>query len=841
MSVSISPTPSRFQSSRVRRTSPVWWLCSLLLHAAAFTVLVTLTPLKNVIIPRPPTLEEAEQNRIERMQGEKVETAAEQIRELRLADMRLGVNDLKTIRDEINTIEKIKQEEFEKATGRKMEPPPPMDEGALTQLKAGAEAKQAELARLEDTARKAEEEAARLTEDAESKRQESSKAVSREQQLRDEIKRLRNEAQDKRKEANAWEGRQQAAEREARNSENERSRKQNQARQFKDQARRVAGEARGFEDEAGRLQAEAKTLREKETAARVESGEKKNNLATRQQAEQKEREANRLKGQVAQVESRVRQLASQAVDSRRRETGEMAKSDQCLEEAAASEKIASEKREMQKLAGNNRMDAEKEAGRLDQEAIKLEQEFQALRSRRSDLERQAGEGMQKARNKATEAEEAAESARGAEIQANNMSSRVRREQTLRSGKQEAAEDTSVKDIAGLYDYARSLEDQITESYRNIRAAELAMIRNLDYRDAVKMTDVANPPRPELDRQALGMKIGNGRDFVKYEKELTKASQELNDMLGLATSMRGASQGLTEDGKDGMNISGELAKEMTGALGKLEGQAGASKGRGDIKDMSGLMENAYETASALAARTSTGGNKPGQGERAGGGQAGADRKTGGAQGAGKAEDQAGAQGVVKGRTTSEPWRLVRKEGGDGAPRLYESSDDYQLARSIAKDGDPADWLFLDSWYVMGPFPNPQRKNINKLFPPETVVDLDASYEGMNGQMVRWIFMQTGSPFIEPPRQKDYAIYYFYTELFSDEARDIWLLIGSDDQTKLWINGQLVWKSADILKSWSIDEGYRKVRLVKGVNKVLMRLENGWYVCGASLGFSLRPPR
>lgn len=859
MSVSTSQTPSRFRSSR-RRTSPLWWLISLLLHLAAFAALVTLTPLKNVIIPPPPTLEEAEQNRIERMEGEKVETAAEQIREIRTEDVRLNVEDLKSIRDEMAAIEKIKQEEFEKATGKKMEPPPPMDEKALAKLKTEADAKHKELEKLDEKASKAEEEAARLTKEAEKKMEESKDAVSREKQLVDEIKKLRKEAQEKRKEANIWEGKRQVAEREAQQNENDKNQKQNQANQLKDQAQRAADEAKRLEDEASKQQEVVNNLRSKEKTARDEGAEKMKDPATKQQAEQKAQEAKQLNDQAVQSENRVKQTAEQAKNSRKKETEAKTGFEKLQKEAAEKEKTAGEKRESQKVAGTRKADAEKEAVRLDTEANKLEQELQALRNRKNELDRQTGEISQLAQNKNTEAEEAAESARGTEIQANNMASRVKREEKLRSGSKAGAEDLSSKDISDLYDSARNMEDEITESYRNIRAAELAMIRNMPYKDAVNMTDVAKPPRPNLDRKALDKKIENGQDFVKYEKELTKVSQELSDMLGLATNMRGAAQGLTEDGKDGMNISGELAKEMAGALGKLEGQAGASKERGDIKDMSGLMENAYETASALGKKGS--GSQQGEGEshdsngnaagkagsqsggQSGDGSAGKDGKAGAPPGkpgeqiaadVSKGGDANGQSGSI----TKEPWKLTHKEGGGGSPRMYKQGDDYQLTRSITKDGEPTDWLFLDSWYVIGPFPNPERKNINKLFPPETVVDLDGSYEGMNGQMVRWAFMQTGSPLLSPPRQKEYAIYYFYTEMNSDEARDIWLLIGSDDQTKLWINGQLVWKSADILKSWNIDEGYRKVRLSKGVNKVLVRLENGWHSCGASLGFSTRP--
>ncbi|HCE42487.1 MAG TPA: hypothetical protein DET40_02945 [Lentisphaeria bacterium] len=784
--------------------------------------LVTLTPLKSIIIPPPPSLEEAEQNRIERMEGDKVETAAEQIRELRTADVLLSVEDLKQIRDEMAAIEKVKQEEFEKATGKKMEPPPPMDEKALAQLKAQAESKRKETERLDGKSRKAEEEADRLRKDAETKAAESKDAVDREKQLVDEIKRLRKEAHDKRREASDWEGKRQTAEREAQSSENEKNQKQNQANQLKDQAQRSSDEAKRLEDEAGKLEQEVNNFRDKEKLARTESDEKKKDSATRQQADQKAQEANQLRDQANQTENRARQISDQAKNSRKKETESKTGLEKVQKEIADKEKTAAEKRESQKNAGTKKVSAETEAVRLDQEANKLEQDLQALRQKKNELDNAANTANQIAQQKRSESEEANESARGAEIQANNMTSRVRREEKLRSRTDGKNEDLAQKDISDLYESARSMEDDITEIYRNIRAAELAMIRNMQFKDAVKMTDVATPPRPDLDKVALEKKITNGRDFIKYEKELQKVSQELGDMLSLANNLRGAAQGLTEDGKEGFTVSGDLAKEMAGALGKLEGQAGASKERGDMKDMTGLMENAYETAGAMGKKGSEGEGKAGAPEGLPG------KEIANGDGDGKFKS-----------VTSEPWKLNHKEGGGGSPRLYKQGDMVNLSRSISKDGEPSDWLFLDSWYVIGPFPNPERRNINKLFPPETVVDLDASYEGMNGQMVRWTFMQTGSPLLAPARQKEYAIYYFSTEMYSDEARDIWLLIGSDDQSKLWINGQLVWKSADIQKTWNIDEGYRKVRLAKGVNKILVRLENGWHSCGVSLGFYIRP--
>ena len=155
------------------------------------------------------------------------------------------------------------------------------------------------------------------------------------------------------------------------------------------------------------------------------------------------------------------------------------------------------------------------------------------------------------------------------------------------------------------------------------------------------------------------------------------------------------------------------------------------------------------------------------------------------------------------------------------------------RKLTTGGQRPGWMFVDSWYVIGPFPNPARQNMDKQFPPETVIDLDAAYEGKNGRLVRWRFVQTGTPQLVPPDMEEYAIYYAWTELYVEEAMDVWIAVGSDDKSHLWINGQLVWMSSNQLKGWQINEGFRRVRLLQGVNRLLYRLENGHYVAGLSL--------
>ena len=57
-------------------------------------------------------------------------------------------------------------------------------------------------------------------------------------------------------------------------------------------------------------------------------------------------------------------------------------------------------------------------------------------------------------------------------------------------------------------------------------------------------------------------------------------------------------------------------------------------------------------------------------------------------------------------------------------------------------------------------------------------------------------------------------------------DCWLALGSDDHSKLWVNGLLIWSDTRDQKNWSPTEGFRRVRLNAGFNQFQLRLENGW---------------
>jgi hypothetical protein len=163
------------------------------------------------------------------------------------------------------------------------------------------------------------------------------------------------------------------------------------------------------------------------------------------------------------------------------------------------------------------------------------------------------------------------------------------------------------------------------------------------------------------------------------------------------------------------------------------------------------------------------------------------------------------------------------------------------RRLGAGGPFANRIFLDTWYVIGPFAGHGRGSIDAVHPPERGVDLDAVYYGKNAQPVRWTWQQEASyPFVPLPRAEN-AVYYAYTEVEAERDLEVWMSIGADDDSKLWFNDRLVWISGDDndkpwyrapfytldkeLATLNLTEGQRKLHLHKGRNTILLKLYNG----------------
>ncbi|MFA7344263.1 MAG: cell envelope integrity protein TolA [Terrimicrobiaceae bacterium] len=377
-----------------------------------------------------------------------------------------------------------------------------------------------------------------------------------------------------------------------------------------------------------------------------------------------------------------------------------------------------------------------------------------------------------------------------------------------------------KDLAELYREALAAERRIAEKYRTFRAAQLATIRKMSLEEALNQTQVAAPGHEKLDAGLLAAR-GADQNLAAYKNEVLKANQQLGAMSTLGENMVMSAQAQKELAQGAITVAALPGGQDNDAFQKMEADATADAFLAG-KDLSGLMKAAADAKGR------------GEGQGADPGETGL--PGGGSGGPAQSHDNTRVPFDLSGHAV----RGLPRDAPELPAMDFVKSPKYGTRR-ILKDGPHhADWLYLDSWYFIGPFPNAGRRNINTKFPPETVVDLNGVYAGKNDAPVRWRFRQWDTPRIIPEHSGEEApaIYYAYTELFLDEPRDLWVASGSDDKGTMWVNDIMVWKSGDQLKNWIPNEGYRKVHFVKGYNRILYRLENGQFGAVFSVMISTR---
>ena len=367
-------------------------------------------------------------------------------------------------------------------------------------------------------------------------------------------------------------------------------------------------------------------------------------------------------------------------------------------------------------------------------------------------------------------------------------------------------------MSEAYELAKRLEQEITESYKDIKATQTAISHRMSFEAAQKITDVAKPERLEVDAEALEAKPRN-------KKELDRQKEAQREMVVEADKMVDATVQMMEE-----------AMEIVMASDKSQAQ---QRPKQKSRQVTWLEKKDFETPTAE--------ERLAQMESASEFQVQMDS-------AAAEDDSRKAKDLA---AMMSEMNAAQKESAP--PPLDPTGKDalmgnvMQTAGASKDDVLPAKWMYVSSWYVIGPFPNPNRINLRRKFPPESVVDLNATYAGKDGRVLKWQFMQTknrdqinswggvdhNAPELVPDKSEEYAIYYAYAEVFFDEECDRWIAIGSDDRSDVWINGFHVWGSSNKLKGWKLNEDYRRVHFQKGRNRILLRCENGHWNVGWSL--------
>ncbi len=242
----------------------------------------------------------------------------------------------------------------------------------------------------------------------------------------------------------------------------------------------------------------------------------------------------------------------------------------------------------------------------------------------------------------------------------------------------------------------------------------------------------------------------------------------------------------------------------------------------------LEQRAQQVAASAAQRAA----QAAQGMAVSLGNSGSGQSRASQSGAGSGSEQGDAMGQFR-----DPRQYTKRDDVDAAARTAMR---LAVGRTFGRGGLLADRVYLNDWYIVGPFEGRSRDSVVTEYPPEWGVDLDAVYAGWDGAPVRWRHVnEPRYPFVPLPKREN-AVYYAWAELRVDAAQAVWLDIGADDDSKLWLNDRVVWVSDDGDKPWyhrpfynlgpemaryGLVEGTRRVVLQPGRNTLLFKLYNG----------------
>jgi hypothetical protein len=155
---------------------------------------------------------------------------------------------------------------------------------------------------------------------------------------------------------------------------------------------------------------------------------------------------------------------------------------------------------------------------------------------------------------------------------------------------------------------------------------------------------------------------------------------------------------------------------------------------------------------------------------------------------------------------------------------------EIAAELKKLGETADLAthfgFITSWKLVAPFNNVGGKGFNVAYPPESGVDLKATYEGKDAK-IGWIEHTTTDEMglVDLNKTLDKfkgAIAYAYTEFQSEQEREIEIRIGSDCATKIWLNGQLIASNEIYHANMVFDQYLGRGKLKAGKNQILVKV-------------------
>jgi hypothetical protein len=146
------------------------------------------------------------------------------------------------------------------------------------------------------------------------------------------------------------------------------------------------------------------------------------------------------------------------------------------------------------------------------------------------------------------------------------------------------------------------------------------------------------------------------------------------------------------------------------------------------------------------------------------------------------------------------------------------------------------VYITDWLILGPFDNTDDKGYDTVLAPENKLDFATEYDVKDGK-ARWRNITTKeNGYVDFDRllsPNEFVVAYAYSEIIAPDDMETTLLLGTDDGVKAWLNGEPVHKN-HLHRPWRADEDVCKIKLKKGHNSLLIKIDEGI----SEWGFSAR---
>ncbi|MCP5110039.1 MAG: hypothetical protein GY953_04315, partial [bacterium] len=137
-----------------------------------------------------------------------------------------------------------------------------------------------------------------------------------------------------------------------------------------------------------------------------------------------------------------------------------------------------------------------------------------------------------------------------------------------------------------------------------------------------------------------------------------------------------------------------------------------------------------------------------------------------------------------------------------------------------------------WNIIGPFDNPGGATSDIQHPPETKVDLSATYMGQKGEQIGWKPVQRPAEtklhteFVMDLRsllgQAENVAAYAVVWAHAPKATDALFAFGSADGAVVWVNGERKFAWLKARRDYQPRTNSVPIRLKKGANEILVKV-------------------